>query len=124
MRKRGDKEWVSDVSEAIGRIERYVTHVSYKKFLKDVKTQDAVVRNLEIIGEAVKNISADFKKKHKYVEWRKIAGMRDKLIHSYFGVNLEIVWNAVKVKLPEFNGKIKKIIAERKQILQNAAKME
>lgn len=91
MPKRGDKEWVSDVSEAIGRIERYVAHESYKKFLKDAKTQDAVVRNLEIIGEAVKNISADFKKKHKSVEWRKIAGMRDKLIHSYFGVNLEIV---------------------------------
>lgn len=114
MRKRGDKEWVSDINEAVGRIERYVTHLSYKKFLKDVKTQDAVVRNLEIIGEAVKNISADFKKKHKSVEWRKIAGMRDKLIHRYFGVNLEIVWDAVKEKLPELKGKMKKIITKGK----------
>ena len=88
--------------------------MSYNKFLADTKTQDGVVRNLEIIGEACKNVSDKFKEKHKYVEWKNIIGMRDKLIHHYFGVNLEIVWDVVKEKLPEFNRQMKKILAEEK----------
>ena len=109
MPKRGDLEWVSDIKEAIRRVERYTRGVSYQKFLKNIKTQDAVVRNLEIIGEAVKNISADFKKKHKNVEWKNIAGMRDKLIHHYFGVNWEIVWDVVKEKLPELKKQVERV---------------
>lgn len=101
MSERGDAEHVSDIAESIRRVEDYAKGMTYQQFLKDTKTQDAVVRNLEIIGEAAKSISSDFKKKRKDIEWEKVAGMRDKLVHHYFGVNLDIVWNVVKEKLPE-----------------------
>lgn len=101
MSERGDAERVSDIAESIRRAEDYVKGMTYQKFLKDTKTQDAIVRNLEIIGEAAKSISPDFRKKHKNADWEKIAGMRDKLVHRYFGVNLDIVWDVVKEKLPE-----------------------
>lgn len=115
MHKRADTEWIGDIRVAIGRIELYVRHASYKKFLNDTKIQDAVVRNLEVIGEACKNISPAFKRKNKYVQWKNIAGMRDKLIHHYFGINLEIVWNVAKEKLPELKTQIKRILKEKKK---------
>ncbi|MFH1691763.1 MAG: DUF86 domain-containing protein [Candidatus Omnitrophota bacterium] len=110
MSKRGDIEFLGDIKEAIRRIEEYTGEIDYDKFLKDKKTQDAVVRNLQIIGEAVKNITFDFKKKHTDIEWKKIAGLRDKITHYYFGVNWDIVWNAAKNKLPELFVKVKNIL--------------
>ena len=68
--------------------------------MKDIKTQDAVVRNLEITEEAIKNISEELKKKYPKIPWKDLAGIRDKLIHHHFGVNLDIVWNIVKEELP------------------------
>ena len=109
MSKRGDSEHTNDIKEAVKRIGAYTKGLSYQKFLKDVKTQDAVVRNLEIIGEAAKNISSDFKRKNKNIEWKNIAGMRDKLIHEYFGVNWEIVWNVIKEKIPQLKNQIRNI---------------
>ncbi|MFQ6674499.1 MAG: DUF86 domain-containing protein [Fidelibacterota bacterium] len=113
MPKRGNSEWISDIEEAIRRIDRYLKGVDYSALLQDTKTQDAIVRNMEIIGEAAKNISADFKKKHKSVEWGSIAGMRDKLIHHYFGVNWEIVWDIVKQKLPELTAQLRGLQANQ-----------
>ena len=107
MSERGDAECIGDIMESIRRIQAYTKGMTYQKFLKDSKTQDAVVRNIEIIGEAVKNISSDFKKKRRTIEWEKIAGMRDKLVHRYFGVNLDIVWDVVREKLPELRNQIK-----------------
>ena len=94
MSKRKDAELLEDIKEAIKRIEIYTQKIEYKEFLKDTKTQDAVVRNLEIIGEAVKNISKELKKKFFQIPWKELAGLRDRLIHKYFGVNYE------KVKCP------------------------
>ena len=110
MPKRQDLELLRDIAEAVRRIENYLKGISYQKFSQDTKTQDAVVRNLEIIGEAVKNISTEFKKKHQQVEWAAIARMRDRLIHHYFGVNFEIVWDVVKEKLPELKLQIQAIL--------------
>jgi len=110
MSKRGDIEFLSDIKEAIKRIEEYTEKIDYDKFLKDKKTQDAVVRNLQIIGEAVKNISADFRKKHADIEWKQIAGLRDKITHYYFGVNWDIVWDVAENKLPELLRKVKGIL--------------
>ena len=70
---------------------------------KDEKTVDAVVRNLEIIGEAVKNITEEIRKEYNDIEWRKIAGLRDILIHHYFGINLPIIWDIVTRKIPPFS---------------------
>jgi len=83
MPKRGDKEFTQDIIEAIERINVYTAEMSYDTFLLDPKTQDAVVRNIEIIGEAAKNLSHDFRKMHREIDWKKIAGMRDKIIHFY-----------------------------------------
>jgi uncharacterized protein with HEPN domain len=101
MPKRQDDELAEDIGEAIKRIQRYTRGKSYEAFLQDTMVQDAVVRNLEIIGEAAKGFSANFRKTHKAIRWQDIAGMRDRLIHHYTGVNWSIVWDVIQAKLPE-----------------------
>lgn len=110
MPKRGDKEFLLDIIEAIKRIELYTKELSYQDFLQKIETQDAVVRNFEIIGEAVKNISKNLKTKYNNLQWKEIAGMRDKVIHFYFGVNWDIVWKAAKNSLPQLKEKIEVIL--------------
>jgi uncharacterized protein with HEPN domain len=110
MPKRGNKEFLLDIIEAIKRIELYTKELSYQDFLQKMETQDAVVRNFEIIGEAVKNVSKTLKEEYKDIQWKEIAGMRDKVIHFYFGVNWDIVWRAAKDSLPPFKEKIERIV--------------
>jgi len=110
MPKRGDKEFLCDIKEAINRIKNYIGDMDYEKFLQDTKTQDALVRNLEIIGEAVKNLSKGLKKKYNDIGWKDVARMRDKIIHYYFGIKWDIVWSVVKDKLPELKEKIEEIL--------------
>ncbi len=107
MSKRGDIEFVSDIQEATRRVGIYTEGIDYENFLRDIKTQDAVIRNLEIIGEAVKKISDEFKDKHPQILWKDWAGVRDKLIHHYFGVNLEVVWYIIKDDLPPLKEEIR-----------------
>jgi len=82
---------------------------SFDEFLKDYKTQDAVIRNIEIIGEASKKISSDLKDKYPNIPWKMIAGTRDRLIHGYFGVNIDIVWEIVTIDMPVLEQEVKKI---------------
>jgi uncharacterized protein with HEPN domain len=112
MPKRGDKEFIKDIIEAIERINHYTAEMSYDTFLLDPKTQDAVVRNIEIIGEATKNLSHDFRKIHRDIDWKKIAGMRDKIIHFYFGVKWDIVWSVIKDKMPKLKTQIESFLKE------------
>ena len=114
MSERTDKDFLCDISEAVKRTTFYVDNVTYEKFLDDIKTQDAVVRNIEIIGEAVKNISKKIKDKYVIIPWKSLTGMRDKLIHHYFGVNIDIVWHVVKEELPKIIFQIDKIIEKEK----------
>ena len=109
MSKRGDFELVCDIKEAVHRIGGYLGDLSYNDFLRDAKTQDAVVRNLEVIGEAAKNVSAGLKKTYAPIPWKKLAGVRDRLIHHYFGVNLDIIWNIAKKELPLLAAEFEKI---------------
>jgi len=82
--------------ESIEKIEEYTSNVDEEEFYENSFVQDAVLRRLEIIGEAVKNIPEDFRTKYPDIPWRQIAGMRDVLIHAYFGVNLRRVWKVIK----------------------------
>jgi uncharacterized protein with HEPN domain len=109
MSKRQNPDLLCDIKEAIRRINIYLEDLNYEKFLEDAKTQDAVVRNLEIIGEATKNLSEGLKKKYHNIPWKELAGVRDRLIHQYFGVNFEIVWTVAKHELPELGKQIEKI---------------
>ena len=110
MPKRGSYEVLSDIIEAIRRIELYLEKLNYESFLIDSKTQDAVVRNFEIIGEAVKSLDIKFRDAHSNIPWKKIAGIKDKLIHHYFGVNLEIIWTIIETELPDLKKFIEKIL--------------
>lgn len=101
MSERRDAELVADILEASRRIELYTKGLDYEAFRRDLRTQDAVVRNLEIIGEAVKGLTLEFRSESADVPWQDVARLRDRLIHHYFGINWEIVWNVVEVKLPE-----------------------
>ena len=83
--------------------------MNFDAFIEDIKTQDAVIRNLEIIGEASKSLSKDFKLKFNEVEWNEIGRMRDKLIHHYSGINLDIVWSIIKNDIPNLKIYILKI---------------
>lgn len=101
--------YLEDILESIAKIEEYARDTSLDGFLADTKLQDAVLRRLEIIGEAVKNIPPHIKSKWPEIPWREIAGMRDILIHQYFGVNLERTWKVVESDLPSLKAKLQEV---------------
>jgi uncharacterized protein with HEPN domain len=92
--------------------EEFVSGLTFEEFTEDRKTQFAVIRALEIIGEATKNIPYEVSEKYPFVPWKDLAGIRDKLIHTYFGVNLKVVWLSVKEGIPEAKPDIKRILDE------------
>ncbi len=101
MSARPDSAYLADIQEAARRIRDYIAVMTYEEFRGDIRTQDAVMRNLEIIGKATKNISVSFRKQYSAIPWKQMAALRDRLIHHYFGVNLDIVWNVITTELPE-----------------------
>jgi len=112
--KKEMRVFLEDIKESIDRIEEYTQGMSKEPFMEDIRTQDAVIRRLEIIGEAVRNIPEDFRSKYPDIPWKQIAGLRDVLIHGYFGVNLERVWAVVERDLPDLRPKVSRILEEAK----------
>jgi uncharacterized protein with HEPN domain len=106
------KVYLDDVLEAIAWIRIYTNGLTYDSFQEDRKTVDAVVRNLEIIGEAVKQIPERIRGKHPEVDWKKIAGLRDILIHNYFGIDLELVWDILQNKLAPLEERVHQMLSE------------
>jgi len=107
---RDSSAYFDDILDAISAIRDFTQSLSRGDFGHDRKTVDAVLRNLEVIGEAVKQLSAEVCSAHPDVEWQKIAGLRDILIHAYFGVDLDIVWDVVSNKLPTLERRIREIV--------------
>lgn len=114
--KRNVKLYLHDIHESILAIEDYTKTLSEEDFHLNRQVQDAVIRRFEIIGEAVKNIDKRFRGKYPEVQWKKIAGLRDVLIHGYAGVSLKRVWNAPKNDLPDLKHKLLAIM-ERENVL-------
>ena len=105
------KVYLEDIFTSAEKIEKYTSGLSYEDLLGDDKTFDAVLRNLEILGEAAKKVPQDIQKKHAEIEWSKLAGLRDILIHQYFGVDAEIIWDIIKNKLPELKKTVCSILS-------------
>lgn len=112
MSRRSDIDCIHDMLEAARRADGYCEGLQYDDFMRDIKTQDAVVRNLEILGEAAKGVSMGLRKRYDSLPWSSVAGMRDRLIHGYFGVNLDIVWDVVKNDLPPMVEVLKEAAAD------------
>ncbi|MEK6809334.1 MAG: DUF86 domain-containing protein [Nanoarchaeota archaeon] len=107
--------YIKDILDTIELIEKFMSNISKENFFKDKEKQYAVARAIEIIGEATKQLASNFKKKYPKTEWKGIAGMRDILIHAYFGVDLEKVWYTIKEELPVLKKQIQQILkAENK----------
>jgi uncharacterized protein with HEPN domain len=104
--------YLKDILAAIESIEEFIAGMSLETFEKDDKTASAVMRKLEVIGEAVKQVPDGVRQKYAHVPWKEMAGMRDKLIHFYFGVDHQLVWRAIQERLPHIKDEIRKILEE------------
>jgi uncharacterized protein with HEPN domain len=106
MSKRSSQLLIKDIKTAIQKIKKYTHDMHYEDFFQDEKTIDAVIRNFEIIGEAANRIPEDFKKGHPDIDWFRIRGFRNRIVHDYFGVDLEVVWTIIEEYLDDLDTKI------------------
>lgn len=107
-------DYLDDILDSILKIEQFIEEMDFIQFSDDAKTSYAVIRALEIIGEATKEIPDEVKDKYTDLPWKEMSRMRDKLIHAYFGVNLEVVWKTIQQDVPTLKKLIQKVINEEK----------
>jgi len=106
---KNDLAYIDHILDCIRKIRHFSKGLDIKKFSEDELVQDAILRNIEVIGEAAKKISADTKKTYYEIPWKEITGMRDKLIHDYLGVDNQVVWETIKKDIPELRRLLKEI---------------
>lgn len=116
MSKRNNLVLLADIIEAINNIQEYLQGLSEDDFYNDKKTKDAVVRNLEIIGEASKQVTEEFKIQYPDVEWRETADLRNKIIHDYSGLDYVLLWEIIHLNIPSFRQKVLELIDANKNI--------
>jgi hypothetical protein len=109
-----DSVFVSDILDAVSRIEGFVGGMDFESFSEDEKTIRAVLYDLAVVGEAAKKTTESFRKQHEEIPWEEIFGMRNKLVHDYMGVRVDIVWQTVKVSLPKLKKQIIAILEKEK----------
>jgi len=110
MSRRGDVEYLNDILEGMEQVAEYIAGLTRDEFMQDRKTTDAVVRNLEIVGEASKALSGSLRDRHPEVPWKSLAGVRDKMIHHYFGLNYDIIWTIAAEQFPRLSPLIRAIV--------------
>ena len=110
--KREYGDYIRDIIDAINKTQEFTKGATYDSFQKDEKSIFAVIRALEVIGEAVKSLPVSVRNKYPDIPWKEIAGMRDKLIHGYFGVKIEVVWDTIQSEIPDLKPKFEKILKE------------
>ena|SRR6266849_4976627 len=115
MSNRTPQLLIEDIIESIDKINKYIEGFDQEKFKADDKTADAVVRNFEIIGEASWRLPPEFKSKYPMVDWEKLRGFRNRIVHDYFGIDYDIVWTIIKNTLPGFETSIRDILVELKK---------
>jgi uncharacterized protein with HEPN domain len=107
---RNYRMFIEDILLSIGKIEVFTKGMDYKRFTQSDLVIDAVIRNLEIIGEAAKNVPESIKGKYEEIPWHRMVGLRNVAIHDYFGIDLEIVWEIITKNLPEVKGRIEEVL--------------
>jgi uncharacterized protein with HEPN domain len=112
MSKRDWTLFLQDMLDIIGKIGQYTSGMSYQEFLQDSRTQDAVVRNLEVLGEAARRIPPDIQERYPEIPWAQLVGLRNRLIHGYFLVDYGIVWEIVQDELPQLRRELEQIMQE------------
>lgn len=112
MRQNRDLIYLGDILDSIGRIESYTAGVGKESFLENFMMQDALMRQIEIIGEASNSISNDFREKHATLPWSQMRAIRNKIVHDYRGINLHVIWETVQNDLPALKKQIQKILGE------------
>jgi len=110
MKNKDYRDYFQDILDSVNEIDAFVKGMTFADFTKDKKTINAVVRSIEVIGEAAKNIPPATRIKYPDIPWKKMAGMRDKLIHEYFGIDLGIIWQTTKTDIPMLKQPIANII--------------
>jgi len=110
---RDELVFLEDILECIDKIAEYVKDISENDFEKNIEKQDAVIRRIEIIGEAVKRISTETRNQYLSIPWREMAGMRDIVIHEYFGITIGLVWRVATSDIPDLKEKIEVIVKEK-----------
>ena len=112
MSKRDARLLLQDMLESLEKIERYTAGLTFERFAQDDRTVDAVVRNLEVIGEAARQIPSEVRERYPEVPWRRVIGLRNVVVHEYFAVDMEIVWTVVRQSLPELKEALRRMMAE------------